>query len=533
MAADSPDNITHPPAKRPVRTFDLVSSRSQSPPKRSKQEHPHPSAKARAVSPPPGKNESRPTTNKFTSVPQIAGYPSSKAPATSSNYNTKNADPVSPIDAEAVQGLNTRITAKKGATVTDINAQLHGLQRRCREKDHIIHALHDNRRRDEERHESDREKLVAQFQQEKQDMVLDFLIYKDKCNQRQETFFKRHMKTQGLLAAKETASKQSEWDAEQSKVALSTSSAKVVQLEAKCTRLTKEKERYKSEADSYIDLNATLEADLDSLRALDNEEAARRDKYHGLPPNYDDVMAGTAQPPWKMAKDGGLYDIALLKSSVRKKFDAEIRLAYDDCERMRALGGQPLENSNKQLFCAASEALRKAAVRLRTALMYSAKSMRTVDSMFKLEQPEGSTSQRKGVPAYVARSGLKFASQSSCASRVAKLLLDFTWRVISATELRPGGSVVLSDKEQTTLGLGMREVDDVLLEAIRTTLSVDRSDGAPVHRAYEFQNWLLQVSAVKEEMETEEWQLHYKVFNKTETWLNEQVEQEREGAANR
>lgn len=87
-------------------------------------------------------------------------------------------------------------------------------------------------------------------------------------------------------------------------------------------------ETFRLEAEHWQNVSTTLESDIDELRGIEAEAALKRkDEIRGLPPAYGNLDDEDRFPPYSQHADGGSLEVAHLKRSVRKQFDAMVVLS--------------------------------------------------------------------------------------------------------------------------------------------------------------------------------------------------------------
>jgi hypothetical protein len=234
----------------------------------------------------------------------------------------------------------------------------------------------------------------------------------------------------------------------------------------------------------------TLTCDLDELRQFENEEAARRRKEkNGLPPPYKDYRKRNHQPPYERHEDAGSFDTTELEEIIRNDFDTELCRA--DKKRLQSMKDDAgnKTKADAMTFCTTSQCLRKSCRLLRTIL----------------------------------------TSNPEEADWIAHFILELSWGVASACEVRPV-TVYLTSAEKTKIGLGFREVDEILLEALKKEFETDTDDDElPL---YELQRYLTQINCIHKSFINLRAHAGYDYFGQTITWLEEQVESERVRVAN-
>lgn len=273
-------------------------------------------------------------------------------------------------------------------------------------------------------------------------------------------------------------------------------------------------------------LQKTLEADLDELRQIQNVESEilqrEMQSRSDLPPAYGSL--DESEPALIVQEDAGAFDVASLKSTVRSQFMKGVQAAYLNAEEMRdCFSGRSPDLADSQMFLELTFVLCGAASKLRKALEQSedmkVANLRTLTTI--------ASDKDRDVKKYHRI----LSRPSFTADRVAKLMLDLTFRLISALEVRPINIRNLSTRQKAKMALAYTEVDDVLLMALRQGMKYDQS---PAFRAqlWELQHYLTQVGIVQTKLRYATNQLPIPSYlDKTHTWLSDNVEKERQMAA--
>lgn len=319
-------------------------------------------------------------------------------------------------------------------------------------------------------------------------------------------------------------------------------------LTSKYNKTLADMNAYKDETEHLSAENKSLEEDVDALRQIENEEAARRlQQSQGLPPAYGSLNDKDQLPPYQQHRDSGAFDVASFKRSIRSQFITALLDAESRSQTLRSSTDPNAQASaDASMFYCTSLALSDACRQLRTALdaAQSVLSTNFVELAVKVNPGCLSTPETKRE---ISR---QIARRDYVADRIAKLILDLSWRVVSACELRPT-ILRLSSQDKAKVALAYKEADEVLLEALRqafsgsdTSNNGQRQQVAPAeildtcvltrrpHIVYEYQDYLTQIEAICKRFANLHAGLSYRYFSKTDYWLCEQVEAERVNHAN-
>ena len=283
---------------------------------------------------------------------------------------------------------------------------------------------------------------------------------------------------------------------------------------------------YRTEVEHFQALNKVLEDDLDELRQIENEEAAHRlQKAQGLPPAYGSLNEEENLPPYELHKDSGSFDVAAFKRTVRTNFSRKLAEAEAVSNKLRSSDIElERQSASSNIFVSASIALAESSRTLKAALSYAENALTThlISHGYKHAQTDfkGIKVQKKELKRYIAR-------RDYVADRVAKILLDLSWRILSATAVRP---VVLSltPHEKARLSLAYKEADECFLEALRNAFDWNHE-----WLLFDYQHYLTQLFALRRDFNLLRSGVNYVFFNKASMWLEEQVETERMNRANR
>jgi endonuclease/exonuclease/phosphatase family metal-dependent hydrolase len=310
---------------------------------------------------------------------------------------------------------------------------------------------------------------------------------------------------------------------------------------------------HQAEIEHLKAVNATMMSDLNELRELENEVAAKhKDEHLGLPPAYGSLNDEDRFPPYSTHEDGGTIEVAHLKREIRQKFDAIVN---------KALLSEVEKRSKLELFGTLADGLSKACFGLRRLLDiapsipvscvrkptdyggYIESQLRTLtDSIheellgpgnknksLELKHPKFMNDVLHHEP-YTYLPGYAIMQRENSApyvaDRIAKLILELLWRFVTACEIRPGvGTSPNAERTSQLIAsimLHFTQVDLVLLKALQLAFS---------HRTSttKLQYHLSQLQGLNQLFMS---QMFGQVANRrflarTRIWLNEQVEKER------
>ena len=279
---------------------------------------------------------------------------------------------------------------------------------------------------------------------------------------------------------------------------------------AKHLKATNEANACRIEAEHLQLLTATLEEDLDELRRIENESAAkRRDDSQGLPPAYGSLDDADRLPPYNQHQDGGSLEVASFKREIRGNFMKRVAAAQ---AKARLLGaGTAVEKARvgSEMFYYLSRSLAEACADLEKILVLSND---VTVGYWKLLQHADGRHEHMVVPGA--------AKRSYSADRIAKLIIDLAWRVLSAQDIRPA-TITLDQKSKSIMALNYTDIDEKLLSALRVAFE----DQRPI---FELQHYLTQVNALRAQFHLLRAAIGYQYFSKSWLWLGEQVEVERQ-----
>jgi len=324
-------------------------------------------------------------------------------------------------------------------------------------------------------------------------------------------------------------------------------------------RIRRERDRpaikdLQTEIEHLTDINATITSDLDELRVVENEAATkRRDEHIGLPPAYGNLNDEERFPPYSAHSDGGTIEVAHLKRATRQRFDAIVS---------KALISGAEKRSKLELFGTLASGLYEATDSLQKLLDIApkvpvsrvrkpgdyadynrllswslARSVRIEGSSpakTTLERNHPQTTDRTlqgpsrtHLPGYALIQEDKSAPY--VADRIAKLLLELSWRFATACVIRPGAGTYPSVERSSTLlvliMLQFAHVDSVLTKALQLAFS-QRKSMAPL------QYHLTQLEHLNVILKSELYAhgVDRQFFTKAIEWLSDQVEKERASA---
>ena len=309
----------------------------------------------------------------------------------------------------------------------------------------------------------------------------------------------------------------------------------------RCTKALADMSMYRDEADHLQTLNKVLEEDLDELRRIENEEATHRRRCAaGLPPAYGSLDDDNYEQPHQH-KDSGSLDVATFKRSIRADFERRLTASHSTAASMRLSGHAPeREVADSTLFVSLSAAVADACNNLKPVLEQE----REVRIQYiKTELVKWPAGARTGPPKPAGSSQLaqygavprKIARRSLVCDRVAKVIIDLCWRLLSACELHPT-SINLSGPDKARVSLAHTDIDHLLLESLRGAFTLHAGYTESSHRrkevVWEFQHCLTQVTSLREKFTRLVAGITYRYLDKSWLWLGEQVEMERMHLAN-
>jgi hypothetical protein len=386
-------------------------------------------------------------------------------------------------------------------------------------------------------------------QRVKQDMMMDIMREKEKLKKAEES-----ASLARRLYEKELA---------EQKVKLEKAAEKSLVERTQFLNAQRAIESYRMETEHVQHLNASLQSDLQELRAIEVEDKrARNDERRDLPPAYGNLNDEDRFPPYSKYADAGSIELASLKREIRHKFERKVDEALSNREKA------------SNTFCLLSAALNDASQSLRTILDFpkdipvsrahaqgNIRIPKQVQGADPNEQPVATKGQVVGTVAgastessdrrnegpakdktkrrrwNIANPELAIHRSANAApyvaDRIIKLLLDLLWRTVSAVELRPSQEST-SAMFDHTLPVMHTSVDETIVAALRIAFSKSHSLAA-------FQNHLTQVEILAKKFKIIGVNMslgahnslsHFEFFSNTSLWLNDQVEKERELRAN-
>ena len=437
--------------------------------------------------------------------------------------------PASPTTSSSSKHTYGESKADPSRYFKSLQSQIQELED-CKAQDqYYIAELQRQIREDSSTHQQEVTELQQDLMAVKQDMMLDMLKVREDGEKKLQISCRAKMHVQQ--------------QADELKTETATLKQKVDTLTSKYTKALTDSCSYRDEVEHLQAQKKSLEEDVDALRQIENEEAARREHLsQGLPPAYGELNDKDQLPPYSQHKDSGAFDVASFKKTVRSQFmhtlsDAESRRGtLRNSTQIR-----DLNEADNMMFYTLSIALCDACRQLRTALdaAQSVLSTHIIQLAAKANTKDLSDLTTKPeVKSQIAR-------REYIADRVAKLILDLSGRVVAACALRPT-ILRLSSQEKAKLGLAYAEADQCLLEALRhafsnsngntskdpnevsETKSLQDSKAEPkANVAYEYQGYLMQVQTAQDHFLSLGAGISYCYFSRAISWLEEQVETER------
>lgn len=294
---------------------------------------------------------------------------------------------------------------------------------------------------------------------------------------------------------------------------LSKEKALRISAEARANNWRAEAEATGVEVEHLQILNATFESDLDDLRAIDNENATRRaDEHRGLPPAYGNLDDEDRFPPYSRHEDAGTIEVAHIKRCIRRQWDTA---------------------EDRALRCATPTAASKVFNDLSYALSkvcYSLANLTEAAPNIPSSTRQGLQKHLDQIPSAPLRAlAVNDLTQNPGSTafindRVAKLLIELLWRTVSACNARPMTHVPSREASATTTTYHYR-IDVVLTAALQCAF---KKRSLPRLQFYltQLENLRVQLKACSSG------QVSYGFFGQATAWLDEQIEKERELAAN-
>ncbi|KAK5138264.1 hypothetical protein LTR08_003325 [Meristemomyces frigidus] len=398
----------------------------------------------------------------------------------------------------------------------------------------LLQRLEDQRKAHEDQRKAHEDERKAQTQHElqfKQDIVLEFLK-KDEVLEKTGAAVKRWQRetqkaTEDLGREKRSRSESTIRQAEEMRKQIEKTA------HAEC-----DAKMWKNASEHATTMHRIQEEDLEELKVILNEEIAQhRDskKRSQLPPAYGSLDDEAQLPPYEFhTKDSGALEVATFKRTVRDKFMRDIAGAQNrlDATMAATAGGDLTEDRN-----AARAAM------LKTFVVALAAASTDTDDVLKRSHiicafVVGRASADGDRPIYIR--GI-YARQDYIADRVAKLVLDLTYRFIAAVEVRPD-MITLNLEERAYIASSWSAVDSALLEAVRKAFNGRSSGSGSLSSScrakvlLELQLYLTQVTMLQSKLvgmrmtDTPLYQRdgHGPYFERTRAWLVQLVEKERE-----
>ncbi|KAM0715536.1 hypothetical protein Q7P37_009034 [Cladosporium fusiforme] len=206
------------------------------------------------------------------------------------------------------------------------------------------------------------------------------------------------------------------------------------------------------EIEHLQDVTTTLEADLDDLRNIENEDAVKRsNENRGLPPAYGSLNDEDRFPPYSRHADAGTLEVAHIKHTALETFDKQVDVILEGADRAKIF----IHLTRSLAFaCQRFQALldaapsitvsrrnrRKKRSEVPTTLPYHAisrsgdEARQSSSAVFKAR--EGSKAPQTAAPRHTnQRQHLvqKRASAPYVADRITRLIHELTWRMTMLT----------------------------------------------------------------------------------------------------
>lgn len=378
----------------------------------------------------------------------------------------------------------------------------------------------------------------------KQDMLLD--IFKE----RQE---KQHMAYQ-LAREKRHVSKLSDHFIEKTKRL----EAEKLLERNKFLNAQQDANNLRADVEHYQTLTGMLETDIDELRQIENAAAEKKkEEMRGLPPAYGSLHDEDRFPPYNQHTDGGTLEIASIKREVRNQFQRKAEAAQAAAAAVSRNSVIEQAYGGSAIFCILSQALVEACERLQVLLGRAAQVL--VTRHYPPETAAGGSASSSAVtqrasnaplvadrlrraaqvlvtrhhPSQNATAGSASSSVVTqragnapfVADRLAKLIIDLCWRLLSTMEARPS-TLTLTTSQKTHLALQHARIDETLLVVLQASFSERRT-------LWDLQYYLTQLISLRAQFLGVRSGISYMFFHKCAAWLADQVEKERELAANR
>lgn len=278
-----------------------------------------------------------------------------------------------------------------------------------------------------------------------------------------------------------------------------------------------EANNWRLEVEHYQTLTGTLEQDIDELRQIENAAAAaakEKQEARSLPPAYGSLDDEDRFPPYGQCTDGGTLEIATIKREVRATFQRKAEAAQAKAAAMRS--GSIIDQAfgESEILRSLSEALVEACARVHVLLNRATQVLITRHHPLEPAATSGSgfVTQHAGNAPFVP-------------DRLAKLIIDLCWRTLSTMDIRPT-TLTLSPTQKSNLACQHTMIDDALLVVIQASFRERRT-------LLDLQYYLTQLIALRAQFLGVRTGISYMFFHKCTAWLADQVEKERELAANR
>lgn len=287
---------------------------------------------------------------------------------------------------------------------------------------------------------------------------------------------------------------------------------------------------FKNEAEHLQTINKVIEEDLDELRQIENEDAAQRKrKTSGLPPAYGSLDDEDRYLTPQVHEDSGSLHVAVFKRAIRSDFMQKLMSAHILEPGETDENGNATTNRTPQcIFYVTSCALSDACQRLKVALEHAENVLST--DMHTHAAKAGAEGVDNPAVLHIAKRCI--ARRDFVAERVARMILDLGWRVVSASELRPY-DLHIEKEQRVRLNLAYKEVDECMIDALRQMFTLTQFGIKKDSILWEYQHYFTQVTALRRAFINLSSGTSYPFFSKTYNWLEEQVETERMNQANR
>ncbi|KAK5112162.1 hypothetical protein LTR85_011595 [Meristemomyces frigidus] len=372
----------------------------------------------------------------------------------------------------------------------------------------------------------------------RQDMMLP-LLKKDEALKKTTELVKRYQ-AEYVRAVKEMQAKEKTHAEEKVKLDLEMKVQQGKVIRAEC-----EGRMWREEVEHAQTLQRVLEEDMDELRRIENEEVVQRRekaKKGELPPAYGSLDDEAQIPPYEThAKDSGALEVATFKRTVREKFMKDIAAAQNDSETTASLDDPSTAHAVMlKSFCAS---LADAARNL-DEILRRAKDVANIHFCAFVEkqgQPEDWTPGMADLKAreYHTMYRQQTARSEYVADRIAKLILDLTYRLVAALEVKPY-NIRLTPAIKAAISLSWTAVDTSLSSALRRAFNNRRgstTSAASSSKLMDLQLYLTQIQMLQSKLHSlfrmdGSHSSHHctsmHVLDRSWTWVVDQVEKERE-----